>query len=138
MEKTIVNERTDREYELQGDYYYPTGRMMRNGVLTPETVDNEPEEEMPVGVWGQRHGKFLKKHQRHVYDEFLFSGRLNAYLAQIDADAQEMFANLVQAMAKTEGLTEQLKAEDPMRWTGLMNNLRNCAEEIVNRELIFT
>ena len=66
-----------------------------------------------------------------------FSGRLNAYLAQIDADAQEMFANLVKAMAKTEGITEQLKTEDPVRWTGLMNNLRNCAEEIVNKELIY-
>ncbi|MBQ6163203.1 MAG: TnpV protein [Clostridia bacterium] len=140
MEKYIIDERTGWEYELKCEQYYPTGRKMKDGHLQPETVDvnNEPENEKPIGIWGRRHGEYLKKHQKYVYDEFLFSGRLNTYLAQIDADAQEMFANLVQAMAKTEGLTEQLKAEDPMRWTGLMNNLRNCAEEIVNRELIFT
>ena len=140
MEKKIIDERTGWEYELQGDYYYPTGRVMRNGALTPRELpdDNEPEKEISIGIWGQRHGEYLKKHQKHVYDEFFFSGRLNAYLAQIDANAQETFTSLVESMAKTEGITEQLKAENPMRWTGLMNNVRNCAEEIVNRELIFT
>ena len=140
MEKKIIDERTGWEYELQGDYYYSTGRVMRNGALTPRELPdgNEPEEENSIGFWGQRHGEYLKKHQKHVYDEFFFSGRLNAYLAQIDTDAQEMFTSLVESMAKTEGITEQLKAENPMRWTGLMNNVRNCAEEIVNRELIFT
>ena len=122
----ITDEKTGIGYTLCGDYYLPDF-----------SLDSGPKEE-PIGVWGRRHGKYLKKHQRHVYDEFFFNGRLNVHLAQIDADAQEMFVNLVKAMAKTEGITEQLKAEDPMRWTGLMNNIRNCAEEIVNRELIFT
>ena len=127
LKQHITDEQTGIGYTLCGDYYLPDF-----------SLNDNPKEEKTIGVWGQRHAEFLKKHQRHIYDEFFFSGRLNAYLAQIDADAQEMFANLVQTMAKTEGLNEQLKAEDPMRWTGLMNNLRNCAEEIVNRELIFT
>ena len=126
LKQHIADGTTGIGYTLCGDYYLPDF-----------SLGDKPKEE-PIGVWGRRHGEYLKKNQKHVYDEFLFSGRLNAYLAQIDADAQEMFTNLVKSMAKTEGITEQLKAEDPMRWTGLMNNLRNCAEEIVNRELIFT
>ena len=124
LKQHITDEKTGICYTLHGDYYLPD-------FLLPA------EEEKMIGVWGQRHAAFLKQRQRSVYDELFLSGKLNAYLAQIDADAQEMFSKIVDAMAKTEGLTEQLKSENAMRWTGLMNNIRNCAEEIVNHDLIF-
>ena len=89
-----------------------------------------------IGVWGQRHAAFLKKHQRNVYDEFFFSGKLNAYLAQIDRDAQEMFDLLVRQFAEQEGVTEAMKAEIQMEWVQKINSIRNRATEIVNHELI--
>lgn len=93
MERFIIDERNGWEYELKGEQYYPTGRIMKDGCLQTEKADgnNEPEKEIQIGVWGRRHGEYLKKHQKLVYDEFFFSGRLNVYLAQIDTDAQEMF-----------------------------------------------
>ena len=138
MEKHIINERTGWEYELKGEQYYPTGRVMRDGRLQPETVDedNGPERETFIGVWGQRHAAFLKKHQRSVYDEFFFSGKLNAYLAQIDRDTQDMFDLLVRQLAEQEGVTETLKAENQMEWVQCMNSIHNRATEIVNHELI--
>ena len=140
MEKHIINERTGWEYELKGEQYYPTGRVMRDGRLQPETVDedNGPERETFIGVWGQRHAAFLKKHQRSVYDEFFFSGKLNAYLAQIDHDAQELFDLLVRQLTEQEGVTEALKASDQMAWVQQSNSIRERATEIVNTELIYT
>ena len=142
MEKKYIDERTGWEYELQGDYYYPTGRVMRNGVLTPETVDNEPEdnepgERAPVGIWAQRHLRFIRQYKKSLYLDLYMSGTLNAYLADINAQAEDTFSRLVKETAAREGVTEQLKAEDQMRWVGMMNNIRNSAAEIVNRELIF-
>ena len=139
MEKTIIDERTGWEYELIGEHYYPTGRMQRNGVMTPSELpdDNEPGEEKPICVWGQRHATFLKSHQRGVYNEFLVSGKLQTYLAQIDRDAQEMFDLLVRQLAEQESITEQLKAEDQMEWVQCMNSIQNRATEIVNHELIY-
>ena len=137
MEKKIIDERTGWEYELKGDYYYPTGRVMRNGVLTPETVDNGPGEEAPIGIWGQRHLRYIRQHNKPLYLELSLSGKLNAYLADVDAQAEDSFSRLVKEMAAREGVTEQLKAEDQMRWVGLMNNIRNRAEEIVLKELIY-
>ena len=138
MEKYIIDERTGWEYELKGEQYYPTGRVMQDGRLQPETVDEDdgPEKEICIGVWGRRHATFLKKHQRSVYNEFLVSGKLQTYLAQIDRDAQEMFDLLVRQLEEQEGMTEQLKAEDPMEWVRRMNSIRNRATEIVNHELI--
>ena len=138
MEKTIIDKHTGWEYELNGNYYYPTGRVMQNGVLTPETVNNEPEEEMPVGVWGQRHLHFIRQHKKSLYLDLFTSGKLNAYLADINAQAEDSFFRTVNEMSAQEGVTEALKAEDQMAWVQKKNNIRNRATEIVNRELIFT
>ena len=137
MEKKIIDERTGWEYELIGEQYYPTGRVMRNGVLTPESVDNEPGEEMPIGIWGKRHLNYIRQHNQPLYLELSRSGKLNAYLADVDAQAEDSFSRLVKEMAAREGVTEQLKAEDQMRWVGMMNNIRHSAAEIVNRDLVF-
>ena len=137
MGKKTIDERTGWEYELIGEQYYPTGRVMRNGVLTPESVDNEPGEEMSIGVWGRRHLNYIRQHKKSLYLDLYMSGRLNAYLAEINAQAEDTFSRLVKETAAREGVTEQLKAEDQMRWVGMMNNIRNRAAEIVNRVLIF-
>lgn len=89
------------------------------------------------GSRDQRHKRFLKKHQRGVYNEFLVSGKLQRYLAQINRDAQEMFDLLVRQIAEQEGVTEHLKAENQMEWVQRMNNIRDRAMEVVNNELIY-
>ena len=139
MEKFIIDERNGWEYELKGEQYYPTGRRIVDGVLTPSELpeDNNPEAEMKIGIWGQRHSAFLKQHQRSVYDEFFISGILNAYLAQIDQDAQKMFDLLVRQIAELECVTETLKVENQMDWIQRMNSIRQRAMEIVNNELIY-
>ncbi len=118
MKKHITDEKTGISYTLHGDHYLPDFSL-------------PAEEEIHIGEWGQRHAAFLKKYQRSVYDEFFFSGKLNAYLAQIDRDAQEMFDLLTRQLAEQEGITEQLKAEDQMEWVQCMNSIRNRATEIV-------
>lgn len=95
-------------------------------------------EQQPIGVWGQRHRRYLKEHGRASYATLLTSGKLNSYLADIDRQAEEMFLRLVNQMAKAEGVTEQLKANDQMEWVGRMNNIRSRAMEIVSNELIYT
>ncbi len=137
MKKMIIDERNGWEYELNGDFYYPTGRVMRNGVLTPETVDNEPEEEMPVGVWGQRHLRFIRQYKKSLYLDLFTSGKLNAYLADINATAEDFFFRVVKEMSAQEGVTEALKEKDQMAWVQRKNNIRERATEIVNQELIF-
>lgn len=137
--KRIIDERTGWEYELQGDYYYPTGRVQKNGVMTPSEPpeDDEPEEEMLIGIWGQRHLRYIRQFNKRLYLDLYMSGGLSAYLAEIEAQAEDLFSRLVKEMAEQEGVTEKLKAEDQMRWVGMMNNIRNSAAEIVNSELIF-
>ena len=135
--KLIIDERTGWEYELQGDYYYPTGRVQKNGVMTPETVDDEPEEEKPVGVWGQRHLRYLRQYKKALYLDLFMSGKLNAYLEDINAQAEDLFLRLVKEMAEQEGITETLKAKNQMTWAQRMNNIRQRATEIVNRDLIY-
>ena len=88
-------------------------------------------------MWGQRHRRYLKEHRRATYAPLLTSGKLNGYLADIDRQAEEMFLRLVKQMAEAEGVTEVLKAADPMAWIGRMNNIRSRAMEIVNSELIY-
>ena len=88
-------------------------------------------------MWGQRHRRYLKEHRRATYAPLLTSGKLNGYLADIDRQAEEMFLRLVKQMAEVEGVTEALKAADPMEWVGRMNNIRSRAMEIVNSELIY-
>ena len=126
MEKFIINERTGLRYELVGDYYLIAG-------------DDEPEEEQkPIGIWGQRHLRYLKNHRKVLYANLLTSGKLDNYLADINKQAEEMFERLTRRMAVAEDITEQLKATDQMVWVGSMNNIRNRATEIINTETIFT
>ena len=138
MEKIIIDERTGWEYELIGEQYYPTGRVMKDGRLQPETVDdNEPEEEKYIGVWAQRHLRYIKQHKKNMYFDVFVSGRLNGYLVEIEAQAEDMFFRMVKEMATREGVTEALKAEDQMLWVQRKNNVQNRATEIVNYEIIY-
>ena len=123
MEKYITDERTGLKYELVGDYYLIAG-------------DDEPEQE-PIGIWGQRHLRYLRECHRGRYANLLTSGELNAYLVDIDRQAEELFLRLVKQMADAEGITEALKASNQMEWVRRMNSIRNRAIEIVNSELIF-
>lgn len=124
MEKYITDERTGLKYELVGDYYLIAG-------------DDEPEER-PIGIWGQRHLRYLKQHRRMVYAELLTSGKLNEYLADLNEQAEDMFSQLVKELTEKEGITETLKATDQMEWVQRMNSVRETATEIVNNELIYT
>lgn len=123
MEKTLF-EQMGGTYEKQGDYLIPC--------LALPT-----EEEKPIGIFGQRHLRYLKEHRRIVYVNLLTSGKLNSYLADIDEQAQKMLFRLVEQMKQAQGITEQLKAENALEWTGRMNNIRACAMEIVNKEIIY-
>lgn len=98
MEKYITDKRTGLKYELVGDYYLIAG-------------DDEPEER-PIGIWGQRHLRYLKQHRKTVYAELLTSGKLNDYLADLNEQAEDMFSRLVKGLAEKEGITETLKAEE--------------------------
>ena len=123
MEKTIFEE-MDGTYTQVGDYLLPDLKL-------PE------EAQQPISLWGQRHRRYLKDHRRATYATLFTSGKLNSYLADIDRQAEEMFSRLVKQMTEAEGVTEALKAADPMEWVGGMNNIRNRAMEIVNSELIY-
>ena len=124
MEKYITDERTGLKYELVGDYYLIAG-------------DDEPEQE-PIGIWGQRHLRYLEEHRRVRYANLLTSGELNAHLADIDRQAVELFLRLVKQMAAAVGISETLKASNPMEWVGRMNSCRNRATEIVCHQVIYT
>ena len=138
MEKTIINDHTGWEYELQDDYYYPTGRVMRNSALTPIKLpeDNGQEEEKAIGIWGQRHLRYVRQYKKSLYFDLFVSGKLNAYLADVNTQAEDLFLRTVKEMAAIEGVTEKLKTEDQMAWVQRMNNIRNRAAEIVDMELI--
>ena len=123
MEKYITDERTGLKYELVGSYYLIAG-------------DDEPEQE-PIGIWGQRHLRYLKEHHRVRYANLLTIGKLNDYLADLNEQAEAMFSQLVKLLAEMEGVTEVLKAENQMLWVQKMNNLQNAAMEIVSNELIY-
>ena len=122
MEKFITDERTGLHYELVGDYYLIAG-------------EDEPEGS-PIGIWGQRHLRYIRKHKVSLYAELLTTGKLNSYLADIDRQAENLFLRLVKQMADAEGITEALKANDQMEWVGRMNSIRDRVTEIVNNELI--
>ena len=95
------------------------------------------EEEQPIGTWGQRHLDYLKQYRKVTYTNLLTSGRLNTYLADIDRQAQERFERLIESTKHAQGITERLKAENALEWTGRLNNIRACAMEIVNEEIIY-
>lgn len=124
MEKYIFDERNGLWYELQGDYYLPCLKL-------PE------EEQQPIGIWGQRHLRYIKQHRKVLYSNLLTSGKLNGYLPGIDKQADDMFSRLVKQMAEREGVTEQLKADNQMEWIARMNNIRSRASEIIHAEYIF-
>ena len=125
MERFVTDERTGLKYELVGDYYLIAG-------------EDEPEEARSIGVWGQRHLRYLREYRRVRYANLLTSGELNAYLADIDRQAEELFLRLVKQMVDAEGITEMLKANDQMEWVGRMNSCRDCATEIVYHQVIYT
>ena len=124
MKKHIYNEQTGISYTLQGDYYLPD-------LALPD------EEEQPIGLWGQRHLRYIKQHRKVLYTNLLTSGKLNEYLADIDKQAEDMLSRLVKQMAEREGVTEKLKADNQMEWVSRMNNIRSRATEIVNHDIIY-
>ena len=124
MEKRIYNEQTGIGYTLQGDYYLPE-------LALPE------QEDKPIGLWRQRHLRYIKQYHKVRYTNLLTRGKLNGYLADIDKQAVDMFFRLVKQMAEREGVTEQLKADDQMEWVARMNVIRNSATETVNTEIIY-
>ena len=123
MEKYITDERTGLNYELVGDYYLIAG-------------EDKPKQE-PIGVWGQRHCKYLREHKHTTYSALLVSGKLDSYLRDIDRQAETMLSRMAKQMAAQEGITEELKANDQMTWVGVMNSIRQVAAEIVHSELIY-
>ncbi len=123
MAKSIF-ERLGGEYEQQGDYLIPR--------LTVPA-----EEEQAIGIWGQRHLDYLKQYRKVTYTNLLTSGKLNASLADIDRQAQERFERLIENMKKTQCITERLKEENSLEWVQRLNNIRACAREIVNEEIIY-
>ncbi len=124
MDKYIYDDKNGLWYELQGDYYIPC-------LILPA------EKEQPIGLWGQRHLQYLKEYRRNTYTMLLTSGKLNTYLADIDKQAQERMERLTEQMKGAQGITEQLKAENALEWTQRINNIRACAKEIIDRELIY-
>lgn len=123
MKKTVFEE-MGGTYVRHGEYLIPC-------LTLPE------EEQRFIGVWGQRHLRYLKGHKKTVYIILLTSGKLNSYLADIEEQAQERFERIVEQMKQAQGITEQLKAENQMEWVERMNNIQSCAREIVDAELIF-
>ncbi len=124
MKKSFF-EQNGGTYRQVGDYFIPN-------ITLPE------EETEPIGIWGQRHLRYLKQHRKILYTNLLTSGKLNSHLAEIDKQATDMCFRLVKQLAEKECVTEQLKAENQMEWVARMNNIRNRAIEIVNTDLIFT
>ena len=122
MEKYVFDEINGLWYELHGDYYLPC-------VTAPERK--------PVGIFGNRYRKHLKQHKNPVYTATLLAGTLEDHVAEIDREAEELLDRLIKQMAEQKGITEQLKARDPMEWARQMNDIRNCAVEVVNDGLIY-
>mgnify|MGYP000819764136 FL=1 len=123
MQRFITDERTGIRYELIGDYYYPC--------LTVK-------ESSPLSKYERLRKRYLREHKRVLYYTLLTSGKLYEHLADIDTSACNMAEYLIKEMAKKQGVTEELKATDMMRWIGLMNNIRACADEIVLNDIVYS
>ena len=123
MNKYVFDESNGLWCELCGDYYLPYLAL--------------PEEEHHIGIWGQRHQRYLKQKRRIIYETMLLKGTLFQYLDEIDRQAEEMLLLLTEKMAKREGVTEQIKAADQLEWVRRMNNIRNRAEEFVSIHFIY-
>ena len=124
MKKHIYDENNGLWYELIGDYYIP--------VLTLSS-----EEQRPIGKWGRMHRDYLKEHRPIRFNDLVLSGQLWTYLADLNEQAQERLLLIIEQMKASEGVTEELKAADQMAWVGAMNSIRNRAEEIILREMIY-
>jgi hypothetical protein len=122
MQNTIY-EQSGGSYTQVGDY------------LLPDLLPGN--EEHTVGIWGRRHARWLRRNRRVTYINLLTTGKLPGYLTKIDGQAQEMFSRLIEQYAATEGITEQLKAEDQLAWVGKMNSILERVEEVVLRELMY-
>lgn len=117
-------------FEQMGGTYAPAGDYLLPNLILAEEKQN------PIGIWGQRHARYLEQNHKILYYNLLTSGKLNAHLAEIDRQAEEIFFRLIKQMANCEGVTEQLKAENQMEWVRRMNNIRNAAIEYVNNKMI--
>ena len=124
MEKYIYDKNNGLWYELQGDYYIPC-------------LKSPDEEQVEIGVWGQRHLEYIKHHRKGFYTSLVLDCKLNRYLADINKEAEEMFNTLISQYKTAEGITEQLKIENQIEWVRKMNNIRQMVIEIVNIELIY-
>ena len=124
MEKYIYDESNGLWYELRGDYYIPCLKLPN-------------EEQLEIGIWGQRHLEYIKHHRKGFYTALILDCKLNRYLADINKQAEEMFDTLISQYKTSEGITEQLKADNQMEWVGRMNNIRQRATEIVNHDIIY-
>lgn len=121
MEKSLF-EQMGGTYHREGDYLLP---------------DLTPPESVPVGMWGQRRRRYLKQHRQALYTGLLLSGKLDSHLTEIDQQVEEMFSQLVKQMAESEGISEQLKANNQMKWVSQMNGIRHQVEEVVYKKLIY-
>ena len=124
MEKYIFDESNGLWYELQGDYYIPC--------LTVPDGEN-----YSIGIWGQRHERWLKENHKVRYCNLITSGKLNSYLHDIDLLANETESRFIAEFAKKQGITEELKGNDMMAWIGTMNNIKNQVAEIIYNEIIY-
>ena len=125
MKKHIYDERTGISYTLHGNYYLP------------DLALSDDEKGAEIGIYGQRHLRYIKQHKKALYLNLLTTGKLRNYLADIDIQAEEMLYRLVKQIAEYEGITETLKADNQMEWVARMNNIRSRATEIVNTDLIY-
>ena len=124
MEKVIYDKSNGLWYELQGDYYIPCLKL-------PD------EEQVEIGVWGQRHLEYIKNHRKGFYTSLVIGCELNRYLADVNKQAEEMFEALIVQYKIAEGITEKFKADNQMEWVGRMNNIRQRTTEIVNHDIIY-
>ena len=122
MEKYVYDESNGLWYELQGDYYIPCLKLP----------------EINIGIWGERYLTYIREHKELLHTKLIINGTLYTHLAEINEQAEEMFSELVNQMKSSEGITEQLKADNQMEWVRRMNNIRTRAAEIVSNELIYT
>ena len=124
MERYIYDENNGLWYELQGDYYIPCLKL-------PD------EEQIEIGIWGQRHLEYIKRHRKGFYTALVLDCKLNRHLADINKQAEEMFDILIEQFKQAEGINEQLKADNQMEWVCKMNNMRDRINEIIYKELIY-
>ena len=123
MQEFITDERTGIEYQLIGACYYPCLMI---------------EEPPTLSKYGRMRARYLREHKKALYFNLLVSGKLNEHLVEIDTSAWDMAEYLTKEMAKRQGVTEQLKATDMIRWIGMMNNIRSCVDEIVLNDIVYS